>query len=268
MTGFVRLLLSEPLKMTSVRMWWVLGIILVGYVAITATGVSALFASLAPQEVGGAGESLAPLVYSFGASVGYVFPVLLGALFMTGEFHHQTLTPTFLTTPRRGPVLGAKLVVTVAFGLLYGVAAMIASVGLGAAILGALGIDTALGDPGTWALIGRAVLAMGLWAAIGTGLGVLVPSQVAAIVIVLAFTQFVEPILRMAAAFNDVTATIAAYLPGSASDALVGASFYSLAMPGGGGHQLDWWQGGLVLLAVAATTAIAGYFTSWRRDVT
>ena len=36
---------------------------------------------------------LAPLIYSFASSIGYVFPVLLGALAVTGEFRHKTLTP-------------------------------------------------------------------------------------------------------------------------------------------------------------------------------
>ena len=49
---------------------------------------------------------------------------------------------------------------------------------------------------------------MALWGAIGVGLGVLVTNQVAAIVIVIAFTQFVEPILRFAASLNDVSANI------------------------------------------------------------
>ncbi len=34
------------------------------------------------------------------------------------------------------------------------------------------------------------------------GLGVLAPSQVASIVVILAFTQFVEPILRTVAGFR------------------------------------------------------------------
>ena len=53
------------------------------------------------------GEFLAPLIYSFASSVGYVFPVLLGALAVTGEFRHKTLTPTFLAEPNRSLVLGA-----------------------------------------------------------------------------------------------------------------------------------------------------------------
>ena len=84
--------------------------------------------------------------------------------------------------------------------------------------------------------------------------------------IVIAFTQFVEPILRLAASLNDVTATIGQFLPGAASDALVGASFYSIASVGAA-ESLEWWQGGLVLLAIGVVATLIGGATTWRRDV-
>jgi hypothetical protein len=147
-----------------------------------------------------------------------------------------------------------------------GVVAFATSVGTGAAALAAFGLDTGLTESDTWALVGRGVLAMALWATIGVGIGSLVPNQVAAIVIVIAFTQFVEPILRLAASLNDVTANIGQFLPGAASDALVGASFYSIASVGAA-ESLEWWQGGLVLLAIGVVTTLIGGATTWRRDV-
>src|SRR5690606_19670613 len=109
------------------------------------------------------------------------------------------------------------------------------------------------------------VLAMALWAVVGVGVGTLVPSQVASIVIVLAFTQFVEPILRIGASIWEWTAHIGTFLPGAASDALVGASIYTMMSPTGGSTvaPLGWWQGGLVLLGYSVITTVAGYFTSW-----
>ena len=105
-----------------------------------------------------------------------------------------------------------------------------------------------------------------LWAVIGVGLGVLVPSQVASIVIVLAFTQFIEPLLRFASTFTQITADIGKFLPGAASDALVGQSFFTLASPGGA--FLTSWQGAIVLLAYGLLATVLGYFISWKRDVT
>jgi len=269
---------AEFNKILTTRMWWILALVLFGYIALLAGGLSALFGgvesgAISPDSMntGGGGDlsglgSLPPLIYSFAASVGYVFPVLLGALATTGEFRHQTLTPTFLATPKRGGVLGAKTIALFVVGAGLGLVGLAASVGVGALVLGGFGVDPLLADGETWALIGRTVLAMALWAVIGVGLGTLVPSQVASIVIVLAFTQFVEPLLRFAAAFTEVTADIGKFLPGAASDALVGASFFTLASPGGG--VLEPWQGGLVLLAYGLAATVGGYFISWKRDVT
>jgi hypothetical protein len=110
---------------------------------------------------------------------------------------------------------------------------------------------------------------MALWCVIGVALGSLVPSQVAAIVIVLAFTQFLEPILRIAPTVWEWTGNVVKFLPGAASDALVGSSLYSMiGGVSGESMALEWWQGGLVLLAIAALASLAGFLTTWRKDVT
>ncbi|MFT2817325.1 ABC transporter permease [Leifsonia sp. A12D58] len=276
MTTFIRAINSEFAKLFTTRMWWILSLVLFLYIALLAGGLSWLFGGIqsgAITPTAGGGASAAPeldnlpsLIYSFASSVGYVFPVLLGALATTGEFRHQTLTPTFLANPRRVNVLGAKTVSMLIVGAGLGVVGLLASMGVGAIVLNSFDVDPALGDLDTWALAGRSILAMALWAAIGVGLGVLVPSQVASIVIVLAFTQFVEPLLRLASSFIEVTANIGKFLPGAASDALVGASFFTIASPASA--VLEWWQGGLVLLAYAVVATVAGYFTSWKKDVT
>jgi hypothetical protein len=273
--GFIAGVVAEFEKILTTRLWWILALVLFGYVALAAGGLGGLFGALSTGKLASSSGqtpqfgALAPLLYSFASSVGYVFPVLLGALVTTGEFRHKTLTPTFLANPNRGVVLGAKTVSSLVIGAAYGVIGLLGSVGAGALVLSLLGIDTALSSGDTWALVGRSILAMALWAAIGVGTGVLVPNQTAVIVIVLAFTQFVEPLLRLATSFSDVTKEIGKFLPGSASDALVGASFYSISTPGGAAAAtLDWWQGGLVLAGYAAILTVAGFFATWRKDVT
>lgn len=272
---------AEFAKIMTVRLWWVLLLVLAGYVAFTAgilalafSGLGGALGSPGVDPAGGGmpgipDGALPPIIYSIASSIGYVFPVLLGTLATTVEFRHQTLTPTFLATPRRGVVLGAKYLVLLGFGAVFGLGALVASVGLGAPILAATGHETGLGDADTWLLLARILLAMAIWAIIGVGLGALIPSQVAAIVIVLAFTQFVEPILRLVSSFWDWTAGIGQFLPGAAGDALVGSSiFTTLGGMSPDAQVLDWWQGGLVLLAYALIAGVLGYATSWRRDVT
>src|SRR5690606_15843242 len=107
---------SEMLKLTSVRLWWILLLILVVYVAFTAALVAGIFGAISDQTATpGApalpADLLPPIVYSSVTAVGYAFPLILGALAVTSEFRYQTVTPTFLAQPRRGVVLGAKVVV-------------------------------------------------------------------------------------------------------------------------------------------------------------
>jgi ABC-2 type transport system permease protein len=265
---------SEYTKVVTTRMWWVLAIVLFAYVGVSAVGIALVFgfqldsgAAPDPTQPTPAAEMLPPLVYSFASSIGYVFPLLIGALAVTNEFRHQTVTPTFLATPKRGGVLAGKLAVAAGFGALYGVIGVLSAVGLGAAVMAGFGIDPLLGESETWAILGRMLIAMALWGAIGVAVGVLIPSQVGSIVVILAFTQFVEPIVRVAAGLVEPLANVAQFLPGAASDALVGASFYALAGPVAG-DSLEPWQGGLVLAGYAVVLAAIGYAVSWRRDVT
>lgn len=263
---------SELTKQFTTAMWWILAIVLVAYIAFIAAILAGALGATASGALPGASgaelsaDVIAPVVYSTGTSLGYVFPLLIGTLVVTGEFRHKTLTPTFLAVPRRGLALVAKLVAAVVLGALYGVLAAIAAVGAGAALLAVFDVDTALGSPETWAMVGRMLIASVLWALVGIGVGATVRNQVASIVIVLAFTQFVEPIARLVGGFVDGLAEAVRFLPGSAADALVGSSIFT-TMQGTGADGLEWWVGALVLLAYAIVLVVVGAFTSWRRDV-
>ncbi len=269
---------SETTKVFTTSSWWILAIVLALYVGSLAGGMAWLFGALATGQLTGETAGAPPIeastlpltMFSIASSVGYVFPLLVGTLMVTNEFRHQTLTPTFLATPKRGIALTGKLVAAVIVGLLYAVVALVAVVGPASGILASFGIATQLDLGDTWLFLARALLALVLWTIVGVGVGALVRNQVAAIVIVLAFTQFVEPILRVAGGFLDWVNDITRFLPGAASDALVGRSFYtSLGGPAAADSgALEWWQGGLVLLAFAIVFTLLGQLFSWRRDVT
>ncbi|GAA3583184.1 ABC transporter permease [Klugiella xanthotipulae] len=272
MNSLIGALSSEMRKVTSTRLWWILGLVVFVYVAFTAASLAGIAGAadsglLDSEAISGQGIPLdPPLIYSFASSLGFVFPLILAAVSVTQEFRHKTVNPTFLATPNRAVVLTAKAITMFLWGAVVGAFGVVASVGLGGGILALFGSDPLLGESDTWALIGRMLLALALWGAIGVGLGALIPSQIAVIAVVLAFTQFVEPLLRFAATLTEWSAGIGAFLPGAASDALVGTSFYT--MTGGATNTLDWWQGALVLLGLALVTGCAGYLVSWRRDVT
>ncbi len=263
---------SEMIKQFSTSAWWILLIVLVLYVGGTAAALAAAFGASAagalpdPALTAGIGDRAPALAYSVATSVGYVFPLVVGTVLVTGEFRHKTLTPTFLATPRRAVALAAKVVAGVVLGALYGVAAVVSTVAPAAAIFALFGVDPQLDRADTWVAAARMLLALTLWLLIGIGLGTLVRNQVGAVVGVLAFTQFVEPIVRLGAGALDAAADIVHVLPGAASDALVGESVYGV-VGGVGAEPLPWWAGGLVLAAYAVVLLVAGHLASWRRDV-
>ena len=268
---------SELTKQFSTSLWWILALVLLVYIGSTAGGLAGFFGALATGAVPGSAatgpavpaELLPPLIYSLATAIGYIFPLLIGTLLVTNEFRHKTLTPTFLAVPRRGLALSGKVLAGVVMGVVYGALALVATVGPGAGLLAAFGIDPELGSADTWAMLGRIVIAFVLWVLIGIGVGTLVRNQVAAVVGVIAFTQFVEPILRTVAGFVASVGDAARFLPGAASDALVGSSIYSTltGTSAQGAAPLEWWAGGLVLLGYAVVLLVLGGLISWRRDV-
>lgn len=271
-TGPVRAaLLAEWRKVATTRMWWLLAAVLVAYMAFMGV-VMGFSLTTDPTSMSGGlgsgtrldGRQIAETVYTLAVSVGYVFPLVIGALSMTGEFRHQTITPTLLAEPRRGRVLGAKLVLGGALGTAYGL------LGTAGAVLGGLpflvtkGDGSHLGESGILSDLAFSVLAMAVWCVIGVGLGALLTNQVAAVVVILAFTQFVEPVLRIGLTAIDPLQGVQKFLPGAAAEALAGSSLYSSS---GMVSLLDRGWGALVLLGYAALFALLGGFTTLRRDV-
>ena len=263
---------GEWVKIFTTRSWWVLALVMVLYVAFTAAVVAGSLAVSGNAMGGGVdlpfgGARLVRMVYGLGPTVAYLFPVLLGALSVTSEYRHHTLGSTFVWNGSRSAVLGAKVSTQFLMGLLYGFLALAAAVLGGVFFFIQLGETTALGSGETWLMFLRATLAMGLWGVVGVGIGVLVRNQAAAIVIVLVFTQFLEPVLRMVGALNETVANITTYLPGAASDALTGASFYTAVLGGGSYQSLTVWSGGLLLAGYAIALVSLGLLLRWRGDV-
>jgi ABC-2 type transport system permease protein len=266
--GFGTALRAELLKTTSTRMWWVLLAVGAAYVAMISAFLAVSFATTPPDAMGPAAPSLDDptarlMLYTLSMPVAYVFPALAGALAVTAEYRYQTLTPTFLGEPRRALVLAAKLVCATALGLLFGAATVAANVAGVMPVLAGTGHEVGL-DGHVLAALAKVVLGMGLWAALGLGVGALVRHQVAAIVIVVAVSQIVEPLLRFGLAAWDATRSASQFLPGAAGDAMAGASIFTVS---GQVELLEWWQGALVLAAYAAAAFAAGAATTLRRDV-
>jgi ABC-2 type transport system permease protein len=262
-------LVAEFRKTVSTRLWWILLLVLAVYLAFLAAviGFTVTVEPSADSEVVPVrGVDAAVTVYSLVNGIGYVFPLIVGSLAMTTEFRHKTITESLLVEPRRSVFLAAKLLGAVPLGLLYGVVAALAVVVAGAPLLAARGDGAFLGDGEVLLALGSGIVVTALWAVIGVAFGSLVTNQVAAIVVILAFTQFVEPIARSVGSAVDALAPVAQFLPGAAADAVIGGSFFA-GFGGGTVDLLPRWAGLLVLLAYAAVLAAIGRATTMRRDL-
>ncbi|GEK22839.1 ABC transporter permease [Cellulomonas xylanilytica] len=266
-------LVTEYRKLVTTRLWWILLLCMAVYMAFLAAAVgwgvsqgNAMGSSPGSDEqLALAPDAVVRTVYTIAVTFGYVFPLLVGALAVASEFRHQTITPTLLAEPRRTVLVSAKVISAGVLGLVFGLVGTLAAVGAGAAVLTLLDQPTFLDEASTWRSIALSVLALALWAVVGVGFGSVLTNQVAVIVVVLAFTQFVEPVLRFVLALTSWGADVAAYLPGAAGEAVAGGSFFSES---GVSSLLEWWQGALVLLAYGVGLAAIGRVTTFRRDIT
>ncbi len=150
-TGLVR---SELHKIRTTRLWWGLLLGAVVYTLIQA----AANAALAGQEPGNGQPASAALdtaqairtVYAGSAFQGaYIFAMILGITGMTGEYRYQTITPTFLATPRRSRVVLAKMAAHLLVGIGYGVVCVVAALVVGGAVIVAAATTSATARTGS-----------------------------------------------------------------------------------------------------------------------
>ena len=104
---------------------------------------------------------------------------------------------------------------------------------------------------------------LGLWALIGLGIGILIPNQVAALLIGIGVAWIVEPLLGLAlGAWEFGREHIVEFLPSQATSAVVnGISQNPDAV------RLEWWGGALVLAAYAVALAGFGIWRTTRADI-
>jgi ABC-2 type transport system permease protein len=193
------------------------------------------------------------------AGFAQVFALVLGILAVTSEFRHGTITPTLLVVPDRTRLTLAKLGAGLATGLALGIVATGLAAVIGDLILGARNIDTGVsGSQATKMVIGS-IVAAGLYAALGVGVGAFVRNQVGAIVGTLVYLFVLENLLNIIRPARDAVAKfgfdgLSAGLTGSADP---GATHPPL-------HQVP---AGLVLAGYCAVFLVAGILLMRRRDV-
>jgi ABC-2 type transport system permease protein len=184
-----------------------------------------------------------------------IFALILGILVVTWEYRHGTITQTFLATPRRERVLGAKFVVALVSG--FGLAVLCVVVVL---VTATFWISLDLRQE-HWELIGRIVLASALWGLLGAGLGALLQSQVGAIVVVFVWFVVAEPLI--AAQFDH----FADYLPGNTLNRLTQHGTVGGIEHDGQDYSFGLWAATFIAGAYALGLAALGTASALWRDV-
>ena len=265
---------SELRKVLTTNTWW---LVLLGVVGFTAVALLVNLFVIAASTLsgdptsgqfglGGGHAGLASYVYTSGQFFGTLFVMLLGALMVTNEYHHQTATPTFLATPRRVRVVASKLVAAVGFGVLFGLVTMLISVPAGAVYLAAKGAGTQLGHPTVLASLALNLLAYAIWAVFGVGIGTLLRNQMAALVVCLVLTLVAEQAVGvvltvLSTQFHQAWIMKVVFaLPSQASTVMTTAT----RIP----HAPAWYVGALILLAYGVVAGGVGSLVMRRRDIT
>jgi ABC-2 type transport system permease protein len=261
---------AEFRKLFTTRLWWgmAIGIVLAG------GGLAAVMALLAGRQLERGEQPTPPLdfpgmvntVYTAGLSFAYLITLAIGVMAIGSEYRHQTISATFLSVPHRTTVMAAKVVAMLGIGAGYGILFTASSVAVGAPIIAARGFSAFPEGEDVPRTLALSLLALGLWALIGLGVGILISNQVAALMISVAVAwigEFIIILILNGLGWNAATA----YLPGQATAAMV-----SQVTEGGGPpirvEHLQWWAAALVLTGYAAVLAGAGALRTVRRDIT
>jgi len=245
---------AEVRKLLTTQVWFWLALLALGLTIL----VACLVSGFSRSEEGGV-----PIESLLNAAIGFstLIAAVLGVIGITGEYRHLTATPTFLAVPRRGWVVGSKLVVYLVTGLLLGALCVLAAISIAGPWLSARGFSVDLGASSARRIMIGGILSVAIYGVIGVGVGALLRNQVAAVVGIVIYLFVVEPILS---AIPKVQSAYP-YLPGGAASALTQTSDPNMQSPV---HLLEPWQGGLLLLGYGLVFAILGSLITVRRDVT
>jgi hypothetical protein len=259
-----RAIRSELLKFFTTRLWWGMAI----GMFLSAAAFAVLFGILftADDTDGdlptGDPTQIANTVYTAGLSVGYLLMLTIGVIQIGSEYRHSTISATFLATPRRAKAMAAKVAALLVIAAVYGVISTVGSVSAGALTLDLRGADA---FPSTEVLrnVALSLLVLGLWALIGLGIGILIPNQVAALLIGVGVAWIVEPLLGLALRVWDFAQEhIVPYLPSEATNAIVNG-----VQNAPDDVRLSWWGASITLGLYAAVLAGVGILLTTRRDV-
>ncbi|WP_433042709.1 ABC transporter permease subunit [Dactylosporangium sp. CS-033363] len=218
-------------------------------------------------DLGHSAVTQAATIFTAGQLIGVLLACLLGVVLITGEYHQQTATTTFLLTPHRGAVVAAKLVTAVILAAASWLVSTALAVAAGAIFLGGEGYGPQLDQWGVVRAILLNLAAYAIWAVFGIGFGALIRSQltatVAATVLYLvgaAAASGVFDLLYTYVIKRDWILSAQVIVPSVASTVMISPTKTFDQSP-------PQWVGAAVLLGYGVVTALAGTSLLRRRDI-
>ena len=188
----IALVKSEWIKLRTVTMNWVLTIIALAFPSAI-TLLTAFFRGDDPQPL--QTRQLLDLVLNT-SFLPLLLITVVAATSITSEFGFGTIRPTFTATPRRSHVVLAKAIVAVLYAFVVQTVVMLVACFGGAAVANGRGSDVRIGEvpTATAALVGLVVLGM-IMALVGLGVGMLVRSTPASVVLLILWPLMAEALV-------------------------------------------------------------------------
>jgi ABC-2 type transport system permease protein len=193
------------------------------------------------------------VMLGLGLAGGFI-AALIGVMSITTEFRHGTIRPTFVFTPRRGRVLAAKALVSVAVGAIFGLLTEALALGVGIGILHARGVEVILSPRELLGLALGSIAAAALLAALGVGVGAVLRNQVLGVLGFVVWFMVIENLMV------NLFSSVGKFFPLAAADALSGVK-------GVDAQALSAPQGGLVLIGYVLVFLAAGLVITKHSDV-
>jgi ABC-type transport system involved in multi-copper enzyme maturation permease subunit len=257
----MNLLKSELRKLIYVRAHWGL--------LVAAAFISALSVAVTPFVIDSQGELLGfgldqqqavDSVYANGIS-GFIFAIILGIMLMAGEFRHGTAVATFLTAPKRGSVVLAKLAMAALGGSMLMLISAVLSFAAGFIALqsfseAAQPSENLFTNTLLASLVAGAVLGV-----IGVSLGTLIRNQMLAIVGALVYLFIIDPVLL------TLWPDAGKWFPSGLITAMLSLEIDAPALGLSTADYLPALTATLVLLGYGAVFAITAWATSLKRDI-
>ena len=276
----MNLVRAELLKIRTTNLWWVFALSALALQAlaflVNALQAAAAFSGSVSTE-GVPADQLDEVLaqnnvvyqvanlYTTGQFFALLFVMLLGIILVTNEFHHQTATTTFLTTPHRTSVIVAKLVAATVLGAALWLVSTLINIVATVIFLNIQDQATHLGDGAIIRAIFLNLLAYVLWGIFGVGFGVLIRSQigatVTAVVLYLVGTTAAGIIFFLLESWLgwDWIDQLQVIVPSIASGLMITGT----DLPGSPPQ----WVGAVVLIAYAVVTGLIGTLLIRRRDI-